>query len=197
VKPRLYLVSRNAGKLREIEQILAPYAIEVESIYDRYPLGEIEESGGSYAENALLKARRGFAVTRHPCVGEDSGLEIDALGGAPGIYSARFGGAHLPFPAKMEEILKRLEHVPLRERSARFRCVVALVWEGGEKLFEGVCEGFIAETPQGEEGFGYDPIFVYPPFQKTFAQLGPAIKNRYSHRAQAFRQCAKFIRETF
>ncbi|MGC8777073.1 MAG: non-canonical purine NTP pyrophosphatase, partial [Candidatus Caldatribacteriaceae bacterium] len=112
---------------------------------------------------------------------------------APGIHSARFGGRNLPFPKKMAEILKLLEGVPREKRSARFVCVAALVFPGGEKLFEGTCHGWIAEKPEGDQGFGYDPIFVFPPFGKTFAQLGPAIKNRYSHRAQAFRKCAQFL----
>jgi XTP/dITP diphosphohydrolase len=193
VKRCIYLVSHNPGKLREVQDILAPFSIEVRNLYEFYPLSEIEETGENYAQNALLKARQGFALSGEICVGEDSGLEIDALQGAPGIRSARFGGRDLPFPEKMAEILKRLEGVPTEKRSARFVCVVALVFPGGEKLFEGVCNGWIAHQPEGNQGFGYDPIFVFPPFEKTFAQLGPTVKNRYSHRAQAFRKCAEFL----
>ncbi|NSW76117.1 MAG: RdgB/HAM1 family non-canonical purine NTP pyrophosphatase [Candidatus Atribacteria bacterium] len=193
MKKFFYLVSRNVGKLREIQDIVAPFHLEVRNIHDFYPLPEIEETGVSYAENALLKARYGFQLTGEICVGEDSGLEIDALDGAPGIQSARFGGSNLPFAEKIAEILKRLEGVPPEKRSARFVCVVALVFPGGEKLFEGICEGWIAQKPEGNQGFGYDPIFVFPPFAKTFAQLGPNVKNRYSHRAQAFRKCAEFL----
>ncbi|MGQ9473774.1 MAG: RdgB/HAM1 family non-canonical purine NTP pyrophosphatase [Candidatus Caldatribacteriaceae bacterium] len=194
----LYLVTRNTGKLQEVQEILAPFSLEVRSIHDFYALSEIKETGNSYAENALLKARQGFALTGEICAGEDSGLEITALGGAPGIYSARFGGESLSFSEKMAQIIKHLEGLPLEKRSARFVCVVALVFPGGEKLFEGICEGWIAESPQGNKGFGYDPIFVFPPFEKTFAELGPEIKNRYSHRAQAFRKCAEFlIREVY
>lgn len=193
MKHWVYFVSQNAGKLQEVRAILAPFAIDVRSIHDFYALSPIEETGASYAENALLKARRGFELTGEICLGEDSGLEIDALGGAPGIRSARFGGSHLSFPDKMSAILKQLEGIPPEGRSARFVCVVAVVFPGGEKLFEGVCEGWIALEPKGQEGFGYDPIFVFPPFGKTFAQLGPAVKNRYSHRAQAFRKCAEFL----
>lgn len=193
MKKFFYLVSRNVGKLREVQDIVAPFHLEARNIHDFYPLPEIEETGANYAENALLKARQGFQLTREICVGEDSGLEIDALDGAPGIQSARFGGSNLPFAEKIAEILKRLEGVPLEKRSARFVCVVALVFPGGEKLFEGTCEGWIAQKPEGHQGFGYDPIFVFPPFEKTFAQLGPSVKNRYSHRAQAFRKCAEFL----
>lgn len=193
MKKFFYLVSRNTGKLREIQDIVAPFHLEVRNIHDFYPLPEIEETGANYAENALLKARQGFQLTGEICVGEDSGLEIDALDGAPGIQSARFGGSNLPFAEKIAEILKRLEGVPPEKRSARFVCVVALVFPGGEKLFEGICEGWIAQKPEGQQGFGYDPIFVFPPFEKTFAQLGPSVKNRYSHRAQAFRKCAEFL----
>ncbi|MEN3186157.1 MAG: RdgB/HAM1 family non-canonical purine NTP pyrophosphatase [Atribacterota bacterium] len=193
MKRFFYLVSRNAGKIREIQEIVAPFNLEVRNIHDFYSLPDIEETGASYAENALLKARYGFQHTREICIGEDSGLEIDALHGAPGIQSARFGGSNLPFQDKISEILKRLEGLPPERRSARFVCVAALVFPGGEKLFEGICEGWIAQKPQGNQGFGYDPIFVFPPFEKTFAQLGAAVKNRYSHRAQAFRKCAEFL----
>lgn len=189
----LYLVTRNIGKLREAQEILAPFSLEVRSIHDFYTLPEIKETGNSYAENALLKARQGFAITGEICVGEDSGLEVTALDGAPGIHSARFGGENLSFPEKIAQIVKLLEGLPSKKRSARFVCVVALVFPGREKLFEGICEGWIAERPRGKEGFGYDPIFVFPPFEKTFAELGPATKNRYSHRAQAFRKCAEFL----
>ena len=194
IAPRfIYIVSKNPGKLNEINKILSPYFLTVRSLYQDYPIGEIPETGFSYAENALIKARRGFEVSRQICIGEDSGLEIDALDRAPGILSARFGGEQLNAIDKNQRILELLKDIPSDQRSACFVCVVALVWEGGEKIFEGQCHGWIAQESRGRSGFGYDPIFLLPPYQKTFAELGENMKNRFSHRAIAFRKLAEFF----
>lgn len=195
MKPTLYVVTKNQGKLTEIGEILSPFDIEVRSIFEVIPKDNIEETGTTYTENALLKARFGFSRTGLVCAGEDSGLEVDALGGLPGVRSARFGDQGLPSQERNELLLKKLESVPLKKRTARFVCVVALVWSGGEEVFEGICEGWIAEKAQGDKGFGYDPVFVFPPYEKTFAELGPRVKNRVSHRAIAFRKCAIFLKE--
>lgn len=195
MKPTVYIVTRNAGKLAEIRDILAQSGIEARSIYDVADIGEVAETGETYLENALLKARAGFAQTGLPSVGEDSGLEVDALGGLPSVYSARFGGPGLSQKERIHLLLERLKGIPKEKRTARFVCVVALVGPWGEKVFEGTCEGYIAEEPQGDMGFGYDPVFVFPPFEKTFAQLGPEVKNRVSHRAMAFRKLAAFLTE--
>jgi len=189
----VYLVTRNEGKLKEAKDILAPFSISVKSIYEICDIGKVEEKGENYAHNALLKARAGFINTGKISLGEDSGLEVDYLRGAPGLYSARFGGENVSSGDKISLILKSLQGVPQEERTARFVCVVALVWEGGEEIFRGVCEGYIAEEPRGNTGFGYDPIFIFPPEVKTFAELGSEFKNRYSHRSRAFRQCAEFL----
>jgi len=188
----VFLVTGNQGKLREVRAILSPFGIRVRGINEIAQIGKIEETGKSYAENALLKARRGFEVSKKIVLAEDSGLEVDYLKGAPGIYSARFYSLDSA-GARNAKILELLRGVPLEDRKARFVCVVALVWTGGERLFEGVCEGFITDRPSGSGGFGYDPIFVFPPYQKTFAELGEGFKNRFSHRALAFRKCAGFL----
>jgi XTP/dITP diphosphohydrolase len=188
----VFLVTGNQGKLREVKAILAPFGIQVRGIGEVAHIGEIEETGKSYAENALLKARRGFEVAKKIVLAEDSGLEVEYLQGAPGIYSARFCGLDSA-EARNAKILELLQNAPPEERKARFVCVVALVWGGGERLFEGVCEGFIADKASGRGGFGYDPIFIFPPYQKTFAELGENFKNRFSHRALAFRKCAEFL----
>lgn len=195
MKPRVYIVTRNQGKLTEIRDILEAFGIEARSIYEITDIGEVAETGKTYLDNALLKARAGFAKTGLLSIGEDSGLEVDALGGLPGIHSARFGGPELSQKERINLLLEHLRGVPQEKRTARFVCVVALASPWGEKVFEGICEGYIAEEPQGELGFGYDPVFVFPPFEKTFAQLGPEVKNRVSHRAMALRKLAQFLRE--
>ncbi|MBP9015548.1 MAG: RdgB/HAM1 family non-canonical purine NTP pyrophosphatase [Candidatus Atribacteria bacterium] len=198
MRREVYLVTKNKGKLKEVKDIFAPFSISVKSIYEVYDIGKVEEKGESYTENALLKARAGFAKTGEISLGEDSGLEVDYLQGAPGLYSARFGGENASSEDKISLLLQLLQEVPPEERIARFVCVVALVWRGGEETFRGVCEGYIAEEPRGNAGFGYDPIFIFPEEGKTFAQLGSEFKNRYSHRSRAFHQCAEFLaREVF
>ena len=189
----IYILSKNPGKLKEINDILRPFSFSMRSIYQDYSPGDVPETGSNYAENALLKARRGFEVSGKFCVGEDSGLEIDALDGAPGLYSARFGGELFSTQDKNERILELLKDIPPEQRSARFVCMAALAWEGGEKLFEGQCQGWIAQETRGQSGFGYDPIFIFPPYNHTFAELGEKIKNRFSHRALAFRKLAEFL----
>ncbi len=193
----LYIVTKNQGKLAEIRDILEPFGIEAKSIYEVADIGEVAEVGTTYLENALLKARAGFEKTGLLSAGEDSGLEVDALGGLPGVYSARFGGSGLSQKERISLLLEHLRGVPEKQRTARFVCVVALVGPWGERVFEGVCEGRIAEEPQGDKGFGYDPVFVFPPLGRTFAQLGPEVKNRVSHRAIAFRKLAHFLQENY
>lgn len=189
----LYLVTQNQGKLQEVREILSPYRFKLESAYRQSRITPVEETGQTYAENALLKAQAGFEALGGIVLGEDSGLEIDVLEGAPGLYSARFAGELASAQGKNARILELLQEVPSGRRSARFVCMVALVWEGGKKLFQGICEGEISLEPRGTEGFGYDPIFILPPFGKTLAELGPTVKNRLSHRAQAFKKCADYI----
>ncbi|HSV32469.1 MAG TPA: RdgB/HAM1 family non-canonical purine NTP pyrophosphatase [Atribacteraceae bacterium] len=189
----LPIVTRNQGKLREISEILKLFRIRAFSAYHLTNFDEVNENGDTYAENALLKARQGYVHTGGLCAGEDSGLEVDELDGAPGLFSARFGEKFAFVGDNNTLLLSLLEGVPPERRSARFRAAVALAWEGGEKLFEGVCEGWIRETPRGEGGFGYDPVFIFPLFEKTFAELDVSVKNTYSHRAVAFRSAGEFI----
>jgi XTP/dITP diphosphohydrolase len=147
-----------------------------------------EETGATYRDNALLKARAAAAATGHTALADDSGLEVDALGGEPGVRSARFGGAGLDDAGRTTLLLKRLAARPGDARSARFRCVIAIVdATGRERVVEGTVEGVIAPAPRGSAGFGYDPIFVYPPLGRTFAELTSDEKLRVSHRAAAAR----------
>jgi len=146
----------------------------------------VEETGTTYADNALLKARAYASIAGLATLADDSGLEVDALNGAPGVYSARYGGEGLDDEARYRLLLQELKGVPEKARTARFRCVIALVWpDGREDIVEGVCEGRIAREPHGENGFGYDPVFYVPKEGYCMAELPQEVKNRISHRARA------------
>jgi XTP/dITP diphosphohydrolase len=184
----LLLATRNVNKTREFAQILGPeFQVSDLSNWEKYP--KIEETGGTFRENAILKARAlsldRQLTDRHVLVmADDSGLEIDSLNGAPGIFSARYAGENATDEANIKKVLRELSDA--RERSARFRCVIALA-RGGKLLetFEGAVEGTIVDHPRGVSGFGYDPIFVPDGFDKTFGELPPETKNKISHRARA------------
>jgi XTP/dITP diphosphohydrolase len=181
---RLAIASRNPGKIREIVAICADWPVEWLTADDRWP--EVEETGATYLENALLKARAVSDVLGVAAVADDSGIEVDALGGGPGVLSARYGGEGLTDAQRYAKLLEALAGVPALRRTARFRSVIALVEPGGrEALVEGEAEGIVLDQPQGTGGFGYDPIFYYPPLDSTFAQLPDAEKNTVSHRARA------------
>jgi len=189
----LLLATGNRHKVREIRALLNIKFIEILTLEDFPEIGAIAETGSSLEENALIKARAGYAASGLPTVGDDTGLEVDALNGAPGIYAARYAGPGCSFDDNINKLLKELDGVPLARRKARFRCVMALVTEAGEQTVEGAIEGFITETRQGDQGFGYDPIFWVPGEQKTFAQLSPDVKNKISHRGQALEKLRKII----
>ena len=183
---KLVVATRNPGKIREIRALLQGLGYRVLSLEDYPHLPPIEERGETFRENALEKARVAARFTGEMVLADDSGLEVDALGGAPGVKSARFGGEGLTDVDRNLLLLEKLEGVPMEKRTARFRCVMALVTPGGEEyVVEGTCEGYIALEPRGEHGFGYDPVFYLPQYGKTMAQLPPEEKNRISHRARA------------
>jgi XTP/dITP diphosphohydrolase len=153
-----------------------------------------EETGSTYAENALIKARAAVQATGLAALGDDSGLEVDALAGAPGLYSARFGGPGLNDAQRSALLLERLAQVPEGQRTARFRCVLALVDASGRERFaEGTVEGRIAFAPSGSGGFGYDPVFVYPPRGCTLAELSDEEKSRVDHRGAAIRALEQLL----
>ena len=191
--PRLLIATTNAGKLREIRQLLAGVPAILTTLAGWPGLDAPEETGTTFAENSRLKATYYAAVTALPTVAEDSGLEIDALDGAPGIESARFGGVDSTYPEKFALIYERLRATPTPESAARFVCALALV-DAGRVVFEarGVVEGRIAPAPRGTAGFGYDPIFYYPPFSCTLAEAGDR-KSEVSHRAAAFAQLRRHL----
>ena len=182
---RLVAATSNPGKLREIRQALARSGIEVVGLDALPDLAPVEETGLTFEDNARLKAEAYSEHTDLPVLADDSGIEVDALGGAPGVASARFGGAGLDDAARNRLLLGRLRSVGAAspvERTARFRCVLA-----GRTLatFEGVVEGYVLERPRGENGFGYDPLFFHPPSGCTTAELTTAAKQAISHRGQA------------
>jgi XTP/dITP diphosphohydrolase len=185
------MATRNPGKIRELAALLQDSGVKLLSLADFPLLPEIPEDGATFAENAAAKALAVARLTGHPALADDSGLAVDALGGAPGVFSARYAqdrtGPRPPADAdNWGKLLDELKVVPWGERKARFICELALAWPGGRLLrARGECAGVIAFEPQGETGFGYDPVFWVPEYAATMAQLGPEIKNKISHRARA------------
>lgn len=183
---KLFLATNNEGKIREYEHLLAHLQIK---LWTPRMLGielAVREDGTSYAENARLKALGYVQASGMPTLADDSGLEVDALGGAPGIRSARYAGGEANDAERYELLLQKLKDVPLEKRTARFRCVLVLATPRGELYStEGICEGLISFEPRGSYGFGYDPIFFLPEYGQTMAELPPELKNRISHRARA------------
>jgi len=191
----LVFATRNPGKLAELRQLLP--GIDVLSVDEAaHQLGiriaEVIEDADTFEGNAIKKAREVSAITKFPALADDSGLEVDALGGAPGVYSARYAGEHAGDAANNEKLLAALAGVPADKRTARFRCVLTLADVDGELEDEvitttGVAEGVILEAPRGTGGFGYDPLFLFPELGQTFAELGIGTKGDLSHRARAMR----------
>jgi XTP/dITP diphosphohydrolase len=185
-KAALVIATLNPAKGRELVALLGPVPFEIRLLADIAGARLPEEAGPTYADNALAKARVAAELTGALALGDDSGLEVDALGGAPGLYTARFGGPGLDDRGRWELLLERLRGVPPARRTARFRCVIALAGAGRpEKIVEGVAEGVIADAPRGSRGFGYDPVFFYPPLGRTFGELSDEEKARVSHRGVA------------
>ena len=192
----LLVATTNDAKLAEIRALLADLPVELVTLARWPDLAPPDETGRTFVENARLKARYYAAATDLPTVAEDSGLEIDALGGAPGVESARFGGTHTSYAQKFALIYERLRAVPGAPSSARFICALAFA-DRDALLFEtrGTIEGRIAPEPRGEGGFGYDPIFFYPPFECTLAEAGDR-KSAVSHRGTAFRAFRDYLART-
>ena len=192
----LLIATNNAGKLREFRALLAP--IQIVGSADLNLNIEVEEKGQSFLENAILKATAFSAATNLIVLADDSGLEVDALQGAPGIYSARFGGPGLNDRDRCQLLLDHLGDIATDRRQARFCCcIVALAPDGRSCRSKGTCEGIITAAPAGQAGFGYDPIFYLPEHQKTMAQIGPELKNQISHRSRALHAIRAPLLQTF
>jgi XTP/dITP diphosphohydrolase len=185
---RLVIASHNEGKVRELAELFAPFGIECVSA-GSVDLPEPEESGGTFEENALMKARAAAGGSHLLALADDSGLEVEALGGKPGIHSARWGGAEKDFQLAMARVHERLEATCDACRRANFTCVLALAAPNGEEtVVTGKVFGAITWPPRGTRGFGYDPIFVPEGYRETFGEMDPKLKNELSHRMRAFEQ---------
>lgn len=191
----LVLASGNKGKLAEFQRLLDGLDVQIHSMKEYPEIGEIVEDGSTFAENALIKARAVCKATGKPAMADDSGLAVDALNGAPGIYSARFAGEQRSDADNNAKVLQLMETVADADRTARFFCVIAIVLpDGREYTVEGTCEGIILHALRGEGGFGYDPLFYVESMNKTFAELTMEEKNRISHRGHANRKAVEIIR---
>ena len=196
---KLILASRNQKKIREMEAILAEHVagVQILSLDDVGFEGDIEENGTTFEENALIKARTAMAASGNhiAAIADDSGLSVDVLDGAPGVYSARYAGGHGDDAANNALLLQNLAHVPVSERTARFVCCIACVFPDGREItVRGATEGLIIDDARGEGGFGYDPYFYYEPYGKTFAELTADQKNAISHRGKAVAKLAEALK---
>lgn len=186
---QIVLASANSGKIREFSQLLAQWEWEVIPQH-HWAVPDVAETGLSFVENALIKARHAARCTQLPALADDSGIEVDALGGAPGIYSARFAGENATDEQNLLLLLDKLKEVPNEHRAARYHCVIVYMHHPNDPMpliCQGTWEGQILREARGQHGFGYDPIFYVPTHDCTSAELPPAVKNQLSHRGQALR----------
>jgi XTP/dITP diphosphohydrolase len=192
---RIAIASRNAHKLREIGRICADWPVEWLTVENHEgPWPDVEETGSTYLGNALLKARAGAAALGEPALADDSGIEVDALGGRPGPRSARFAGQDASDEHNLDELIRALKGVPRSGRTARYRCLAVLAFPDGREIHaEGTCEGTLVGKPRGANGFGYDPIFVPEGWDETMAELTDEEKDRISHRGRAFRSLGERV----
>lgn len=190
---RLVLATGNQDKIVEIKNLLEHLEIEILTL-DAFPgAPDVVEDGKTLEENAIKKARAIADFTGLPAVADDTGLEVDYLDGAPGVYSSRYSGEHATYADNVNKLLRELVGVPKEKRSARFRCVAAFCNPNDCRTIEGRCEGVIGEERRGEGGFGYDPVFYVPEYDRTFAEMDLELKNRISHRAKAFLKLRELI----
>lgn len=195
-RKNIIVASSNTHKIKEVKTILAPLAYNVQSMREAGIELEIEEDGQTFEENALLKARALAEISDDIILADDSGLEVDILEGAPGIYSARYAGEHGDDQANNRKLLDQLKDVPKHQRGARFYCAIAMVYpEGKEIVVAGECKGTIILKPKGHNGFGYDPLFYIPHLDKTYAQLDTQEKNSISHRSKALDRLKEVLLE--
>lgn len=190
---RIILASNNKGKIREISEILKPLGYEVISMKDAGFNADIEENGTTFRENAAIKARAIYNAVKVPVIADDSGLEVEYLDGAPGVYSHRYAGENATDADRNNKLLRELSGVPEEKRGAAFVCALCYIdREGKEKFVRGEVRGKIGTEPRGENGFGYDPVFMYG--DRSFAEIPPEEKNRISHRADALKQLCEIMK---
>jgi XTP/dITP diphosphohydrolase len=194
----IVIASKNNGKVDEIKAMLSDLPVEIISLNEYANAPDVEEKGGTFLENALLKGKTISKFTGLPVVADDSGLEVDHLAGGPGIYSARYAGPNATDEENNRKLLAALEGVPVPRRGATFRCVLVLYSPHGEhKVFEGRWRGCIGEELHGGHGFGYDPLFYLPEIGKTVAEITAAEKNKLSHRSQAVQELKKYLQNNY
>jgi XTP/dITP diphosphohydrolase len=192
---KLVVATGNIGKIKELHELLIDLPVELYGLKDFENISDVEETGLTFAENAMLKAESYAVQTGFWTLSDDSGLEVEALGGAPGVFSARYAGETASDEDRIAKLLKELNRTNDEFRAARFICAMAIADEKGRKKFlaEGICEGKISLQPQGTNGFGYDPIFIPNGFEQTFGELSSTVKGKISHRARAIAKIIRFL----
>ncbi|MCH8125778.1 XTP/dITP diphosphatase [candidate division KSB1 bacterium] len=194
---KIVVATNNEDKLNEIKMLLNNLKLNILSKNDFMDFPEMEETGDSLKANALLKARGTFQATGLPSIADDTGLEVSELNGAPGVYSSRYAGTSASYEDNVRKLLNEMENVPIERRGAQFRCAIAFVDGEHEFTIEDVCKGIIIHSPQGKDGFGYDPIFFVPEYGKSFAEMSPELKNNISHRGKALTKIKPYLSEYF
>jgi len=193
---QIVLATGNPGKVREIDELLAGLGFEVVP-QSAFKVPEAEETGLTFVENAIIKARNAAAHTGLPAIADDSGLEVDALNGAPGVHSSRYAGKNASDQDNLDKLLAELADLPEERRAARFQCVMVYLRHANDPtpiVYQGTWEGRVMSAPRGGNGFGYDPVFYVPTHECSSAELPPALKNRLSHRGQALRKLIALLR---
>ncbi|MFA5374399.1 MAG: XTP/dITP diphosphatase [Dehalococcoidia bacterium] len=193
-KPKILLATNNRAKVREYDRLLKGIPYRIVSLEDVNISEQVEETGASFEENATLKAKRYAELSGLTTIADDSGLEVDALGGEPGVRSARYAGEGVSDKERIDFLLKKIVDVPWEKRQAKFRCVIAIAYPDGKvQTCHGQCNGILTFAPLGENGFGYDPIFYLPDLHKTMAELSMSEKNDVSHRGKATEEARKML----
>jgi len=191
----IVLATQNRDKREELQEALSEFTVKILSLNDFPFIGEIEEVGQTLLENSMIKAKTVHNLTQLPVIADDTGLEVEALNGAPGIYSARYAGEDVTYEDNVNKLLAEMENIPLENRKAQFRTVISFVDKDRELWTEGTIKGIIGESAKGKNGFGYDPVFFVPELEKTFSELSIGEKNRISHRGLAMKKFRILLRE--
>jgi len=191
----IVLATHNRDKREELQEALSEFTVKILSLNDFPFIGEIEEVGQTLLENSMIKAKTVHNLTQMPVIADDTGLEVEALNGAPGIYSARYAGEDVTYEDNVNKLLAEMENIPLENRKAQFRTVISFVDKDRELWTEGTIKGIIGESAKGKNGFGYDPVFFVPELEKTFSELSIGEKNRISHRGLAMKKFRILLRE--
>ena len=191
----IVLATHNRDKREELQEALSEFTVKILSLNDFPFIGEIEEVGKTLLENSMIKAKTVHNLTQLPVIADDTGLEVEALNGAPGIYSARYAGEDVTYEDNVNKLLAEMENIPLENRKAKFRTVISFVDKDRELWTEGTIKGIIVETAKGKNGFGYDPVFFVPELEKTFSELSIGEKNKISHRGLAMKKFRILLRE--